>query len=56
MVFSAVLRSTVHNTVENIPDHGFSLTHIFPYNDKIEDSDLSQENTGQRKLLFWYEA
>ena len=36
-----------------MPEHGFSLTHIFLYKDRI-DSALIRENMGQRKPVFWY--
>ena len=29
-------------------DYGFSLTHIFPYKDRMHDSDLIQQNTENR--------
>ena len=31
-----------------MPGYGFSLTRIFPNNDRI------RENTGQRKPIFWH--
>ena len=34
-------------------EHGFSLTRIFPYKDRIKDSVLIREYTGQRKPIFW---
>ena len=37
-----------------MPEHGFSLTRIFPYADKIEDSLLMREYTSQRKPVFWH--
>ena len=33
-------------------EYGFSLTRIHPYKDKIYDSVLIQENTGQWKPVF----
>ena len=30
-------------------DYGLSLTRAFPYKDRIEDSVLIRENTGQKK-------
>ena len=35
-----------------MPKYRFSLTHIFPYKDRIVDSVHIQEGTGQRKLTF----
>ena len=32
--------------------HGFSLTRIFPYEDRIYDSVIIRENMGQRKPVF----
>ena len=34
---------------KNMPGYGFSLTLIFPYNDRIEDSVFMRENTDQGK-------
>ena len=36
------------DTAYIMSDYGFSLTHIFPYKDKIYDSDLIQQNTENR--------
>ena len=36
-----------------MPDHGFSLTCIFPYKDRKLDSDLIRENAGYRRPDFW---
>ena len=33
-------------------EYGFSLTRILPYKDKIYDSVLVRENTGQWKAVF----
>ena len=33
-------------------EYGFSLTRILPYKDRILDSDLKWENTGQWKPEF----
>ena len=33
-------------------EYGFSLTHILPYRDRIVDSVLIRENTGQWKPVF----
>ena len=33
-------------------EYGFSLTRIMPYKDRIYDSALIPENTGQQKPLF----
>ena len=41
------LRYTI--TEQNMPENGFSLTPIFPYKDRIVDSVLIREYTGQRK-------
>ena len=30
------------------------LTYILPFKDRIVDTVLTQENTGQRKLVFWH--
>ena len=35
-------------------EYGFSLTGIFPYKNRIYDSDLIRENMGQWKPLFSY--
>ena len=35
-------------------EYRFSLTFIFRYKNKIEDSVLRRENTGQRKSVFWH--
>ena len=35
-------------------EYGFSLTCIFPFKSRIEDSSLIQGNTGQRKPVFEY--
>ena len=32
-----------------MPEHGFPLTSIFLYKDRVVDSVLERENTGQRK-------
>ena len=38
-----------------MPEYGyFSLTHIFPYKDRIGDSFFTRENAGQRKPTFWH--
>ena len=44
-----------------MPDYGFSLAPFFSYKDKIVDSEdrivdsvLIRENTGQRKPIFWH--
>ena len=37
-----------------MPEYGFSLTRIFPYKGRIFDSAVTQENTGQRKTMFWH--
>ena len=34
--------------------YGFSQTHIFPYNDRIVNSDLIRGHLVQRKPLFYY--
>ena len=34
-----------------MPEYGFSLAPFFSYKDKIVDSE---ENTGQRKPIFWH--
>ena len=41
-------------TAWNMPEYGFSLTRIFLYKDEILDSVLIQENTRQRKPVFWH--
>ena len=37
-----------------MPGYGFSQTRIFPYKDRIVDSVVIRENTGQRKPRFWH--
>ena len=37
-----------------MPEYRFSLTCIFPYKDKIDDSVLIRNYTGQRKSIFWH--
>ena len=37
-----------------MPEYGFSMTRILPYKDRIVGSVLIQENTGQRKPVFWH--
>ena len=37
-----------------MPKHGFPLTRLFPYKDRIYDSVLIRRNLGQRKPVFWY--
>ena len=32
-------------------EYGFSLSRIFPYQDRIEDSDLVRENAYQRTFV-----
>ena len=36
-----------------MPEHGFSLIHIFPYKNEIEDSVYIGEKTCQGKPVFW---
>ena len=36
-----------------MPEHGFSLTRVFPHKDKIINSDLILENTGHIKPAYW---
>ena len=36
-----------------MPKYGFSDPH-FPCKDRLFHSHLIRENTGQRKLVFWY--
>ena len=35
-----------------MPDNGFSLTRIFPYNDKIKDSVVTLENRVRENPCF----
>ena len=35
-------------------EYGLSLTSIFAYQDRIKDSALIRQYTGQRKLIFWH--
>ena len=35
-----------------MPEYRFSLTRIFSYKDKIEDSVLTWENTGCKNLIY----
>ena len=43
-----IVRSVVRTfTAQNMPEEEFSLTHIFPYKDRIIDYVLIQENTGK---------
>ena len=43
------------NIAKNIPQWGFSLSHIFPHKSKIVDSVLSYKGKyGQRKPLYWH--
>ena len=37
-----------------MPEYGFSLTRILPYKDRIVDSVLIREYTGQRKTVYWH--
>ena len=37
-----------------MPEYGFCLNRIFPYKDRIVNSVLIKENTGQRKPVFWH--
>ena len=37
-----------------MPKHGFPLTRLFPYKDRIYDSVFIRKNLGQRKPVFWY--
>ena len=37
-----------------MPKCEFSLTRIFPYKDRIEDSVLIREYMDQRKPVFWH--
>lgn len=37
-----------------MPEYWFSRTRIFSNKDKIYDSVLIRENTGQRKPVFWH--
>ena len=39
---------------QNIPEYEFSLTHFFPYKDKIYQSVFIRENTSQREPAFWH--
>ena len=38
--------------MKNKQEYGFSLTFLFPYKDRIIDSVLMRENTGQGKPAF----
>ena len=42
------------NTARRMSEHGFSLTCIFRYKDRIVVSIIIRANTGQRKSVFWY--
>ena len=35
-------------------EYGISLTHIFPYNDRIFGSVLTREYTGLIKFVLWH--
>ena len=37
-----------------MPEYRFSMTRRFSYKDKIVDSVLMWEYTGQRKPVFWH--
>ena len=37
-----------------MPEQGFSLNCIFPYENKIYNSVFIQENAGQRKPVLWH--
>ena len=37
-----------------MPEYGFSMTCIIPYKDRIFDSVLIREYTGQRKPVLWH--
>ena len=37
---------------KNMSEYGFSLTRIFSYKDRVVDTVLIRENTGQRKPIF----
>ena len=37
-----------------MPEYGFTVAVIFPCKDRIKDSVLVRENTGQRKTVFWH--
>ena len=37
---------------QNMQEHGFTLTRIFPYKDRIYDFVLIREDTGQWKPVF----
>ena len=41
-------------TALNMPEYCFSLTYFYRYKDRIEDSGLIQENTGQRKSVLYH--
>ena len=45
--------STVYAIIHwNMPEIGFSLTRIFPYNDRIYDSVVALENISHKKSVF----
>lgn len=52
--FGSKLKKITAATAWNISKYRFSVTRIFPYKDKIIDSVLIRENTGQRKLVCLY--
>ena len=37
-----------------MPEYGIPLTIVIPYKDRDKDFVIMQENTGQRKPVFWH--